>query len=332
MPRILGLGLVALDVVVSEAGERLGAWAGGSCGNVLSILAWLGWEAAPVARLDSGHNAQLVRNDLRRWGVDERWLALGSTTPTPVYIERLSKSSDGSVVHRFDRFCPECGGRLPGYQPVVRNALGPVLDSLEQWQTLYVDRPSAAAVLLAREARERGLLVVFEPSARGAPAHLKAIASSAHIVKYSSDRLTPDDRELIALAAPTLEIETLGASGLRYRRGGDWQLLTPPVVRADDTAGAGDWTSAGLLLGLAERSRPLERLGQRALRETLSFAQALGAWSCNFRGPRGAMEHHTAAQARSATAALLEGDRHTLRRRRPQTATTPSQWACAECR
>jgi sugar/nucleoside kinase (ribokinase family) len=331
VPRVVGIGLVALDVVVDETGARLGAWAGGSCGNVLSILAWHGWQAAPVARLDSEHNGQLVRHDLRRWGVDERWLSLGSQAPTPVYVERLTKKRDGSVVHRFDRFCPECGGRLPPHKPVPRSALAPVLASLAEWQTVYIDRPSAAAALLAHQARESGLLVVFEPSARGTPAHLTAIASDAHIIKYSSERLTDDDRAVIAAAAPALEVETLGASGLRYRRGGDWKTLVAPAVRADDAAGAGDWTTAGLLLALAERSTPVERLAQRDLRQALSFAQALGAWSCKFRAPRGAMEHHSAAQAHRAAVALVAGDRHTLRRRRQRTAVAPSHWACMEC-
>ena len=334
MRRVIGIGLVALDVVIDDTtGERLGAWAGGSCGNVLSILAWIGWDAAPVARLDDERTARLVRDDLRRWNIDERWLSLGSPAPAPVFVERLITGPDGTVTHRFDRFCPLCGRHLPRHQPVTRNAVGPVVDSLETWDVVYIDRPSAAAVLLARHARAEGLLVVFEPSARGTPAHLAAIAVEAHVIKYSADRLTREDRDLIAAAAPAVEIETLGAGGLRYRRsGGAWQALAPVTVQADDTAGAGDWTTAGLLVALAERERPVQRLGANALRDALSFAQALGAWSCRFRGPRGAMERHTPAQARQAAAALLRGDQHTLRRRSQPASAATSPWACESCR
>lgn len=330
--RVIGIGLVALDVVIDEAtDERLGAWAGGSCGNVLTILSWLGWEAAPVARLDRAHNARVVRSDLRRWNVDERWLSLGSPAPAPVYIERFRDGDDGIVAHRFDRLCPACGGRLPRYQPVLRSALGPVIDSLREWDVLYIDRPSAGAVLLARRAREQGLLVIFEPSARGTAAQLAAIAAVADVVKYSADRLTRDDREAIAAAAPALEIETLGVDGLRYRLNGGWEALAPVARQPGDTAGAGDWTTAGLLVGLAERARPIERLSSRAVRETLSFAQALGAWSCRFRGPRGAMERHTAAQARQAAAALLSGERRTPRRTPKEPRFGPLRWVCQSC-
>src|SRR4051794_11649471 len=140
MAGIVGIGLVALDVVVDErSDERLGAWAGGSCGNVLTILSWLGWDAAPVARLADDPNGGIVRADLERFGVDTRWIALGQPMPTPVYIERLCDGPDATVRHRFDRFCPACGGRLPGYQPVTRGSLGPVLDVLGEWEVVYID-------------------------------------------------------------------------------------------------------------------------------------------------------------------------------------------------
>jgi len=329
--RILGIGLVALDVVVDERnGERVGSWAGGSCGNVLSILGWFGWHAAAVARLDSGHNSELVRADLTRWNVDARWLTLGDPVEAPVYIERLRPIGDGTMVHRFDTFCPECGGRLPGYQPVTRAALAPVVESLDEWDVLYIDRPSAGATLLAHEARERGVKVVFEPSARGNGSHLHAIANCADIIKYSSERLTAEDRDTIAAASPALEIETFGARGLRYRRGGDWIRLPAINVEVEDSAGAGDWTTAALLLTLADASRPLERIGQKRMRDALVFAQALAAWSCGFLGPRGGMEHHTTEEVRNACMALLGGNRHTVRRRRRR-ASTGSAWACLGC-
>ena len=51
-PVCAGTGLVALDIVFngdSTVPPRM--WAGGSCGNVLTILSYLGWQAVPLARL-----------------------------------------------------------------------------------------------------------------------------------------------------------------------------------------------------------------------------------------------------------------------------------------
>ena len=60
-PRAFGAGLLALDIVVSADLEMpMRAYAGGTCGNVLAELAYLGWEAFPVARLSDDPAAQRV--------------------------------------------------------------------------------------------------------------------------------------------------------------------------------------------------------------------------------------------------------------------------------
>lgn len=332
MAGVVGMGLVALDVVVDErSDERLGAWAGGSCGNVLAILSWLGWEAAPVARLADDLNGVAVRADLERVGVDTRWLGLGTPAPTPVYIERLFEAPDRTVRHRFDRFCPSCGGRLPGYQAVARNALAPLLGALEAWDVVYIDRPSAAAVTLAEHGRELGKLVVFEPSGRGLERHMSAIAASADIVKYSNDRLTTADRGLIADATPALEIETLGAAGLRFRTLGHWHALPAVPIPVRDSAGAGDWTTAGILHELRRYELAASGLRVRDARVILTFAQALAAWSCRFRAPRGAMEGYSPRQATSAARALIRGTGRGSRVRTHRVRPAVGHWACATC-
>ena len=61
-PKIIGVGLVSLDFVV---GTTVRSWAGGTCGNVLAILAHLGWDAWPVARLDNDAAGALTEVALR---------------------------------------------------------------------------------------------------------------------------------------------------------------------------------------------------------------------------------------------------------------------------
>ena len=47
-PSIFGTGLIALDLVISsDPATPVQSWVGGTCGNVLSILAYLGWDAFP---------------------------------------------------------------------------------------------------------------------------------------------------------------------------------------------------------------------------------------------------------------------------------------------
>ena len=86
-PVAVGSGLIALDVMMDErtdAPPRL--WTGGTCGNVLSILAFLGWKSLPVARLARDAASRLIVRDLKRWGVSTEFLSVGSTAPGPIII------------------------------------------------------------------------------------------------------------------------------------------------------------------------------------------------------------------------------------------------------
>lgn len=94
-----------------------------------------------------------------------------------------------------------------------------------------------------------------------------------------------------------LEVETLGAEGLRYRsrlpkgRTKGWRelhALDPETFK--DAAGSGDWCTAGLLDRVARGGLAGFRatVGEK-LRYALRFGQALASWNCGFEGARGGM-------------------------------------------
>jgi sugar/nucleoside kinase (ribokinase family) len=325
--------LVALDVVTDDGSDEvIGEWAGGSTGNLMAILAFLGWDASPIARLDSGEVSATIKTDLKRWGVNQRWLSLEPTAEAAIYIERLRHDREGAVYHRFERYCPECGARLPGYRPVTIAALEGVLEGIAECDVLFIDRPSPGAVVAAEYAREGGKLVFFEPSARGERRQLESLAQAADIVKYSADRLTSEDREVIAEASPAIEIETLGAEGLRFRTRAKWHKLPAPSTAAKDTAGAGDWTTAGILHELRND------LGKAALtadrmRGVLVTAQAFGAISCRYSGARGMMEHLSSKRVLEIARQLSKTRRHETRQRARSQKTVKSraQFSCRGC-
>jgi len=52
-PKAFGAGLIALDLVLGmDPAAPVKSWTGGTCGNVLSILAFLGWKSFPIARMN----------------------------------------------------------------------------------------------------------------------------------------------------------------------------------------------------------------------------------------------------------------------------------------
>jgi sugar/nucleoside kinase (ribokinase family) len=101
-PRVFGTGLIALDLVLSaDPAAPVRSWAGGTCGNVLSILAYLGWDAFPIARLNSDSASQRVKADMKRWGVKLDFASCPPTTHTPIIIQEIRRGRNGAPTHRF---------------------------------------------------------------------------------------------------------------------------------------------------------------------------------------------------------------------------------------
>src|SRR3954447_14952718 len=91
-PVVLGTGLLALDVVYGAgAQEPIGRWAGGTCGNVLTILSCLGWSTYPVARLGDDLPARVLCKDLATWGVNLDHVTFEAQGSTPVIIQYNQK-------------------------------------------------------------------------------------------------------------------------------------------------------------------------------------------------------------------------------------------------
>ena len=302
-PVVLGMGLVALDVVIVEgSSEPPRYFAGGTCGNVLSILGFLGWDARPISRLGTGGATKHVVEDLERWNVSTRFVTQRENGSTPVIIERLRRSADGTPQHRFSWRCPSCGTHLPGYKPVLATVAQELAHDVKQPAVFFFDRVSRGVLAMAEVCRRTGAVVVFEPSAVAEPELFREAWKLSHVVKYSHERL----RDIADVEfgkqerqAVWLEVETLGAEGLRYRsrlpdaqtRG--WEHARSfPVPSVKDTAGAGDWCTAGLIERLARKgSRGLKVATLAGVRGAFRYAQAASAWNCAFEAPRGGMYH-----------------------------------------
>jgi len=292
-PVIIGTGLIALDIILPDSGD-VHYLAGGTCGNLLAIMSHLGWIAKPISRIGQDRAAQVVKRDLEGWAVDTTYLGVEPIARTPVIVEKLRKDANGIPFHTFSFYCPNCHRRFPSYQPVPLKALTPDIFEQISCQVLFIDRVAPSSVALARKAAEEGAVIYFEPSSRGEDKNFTSLLNLATIVKYSHDRI--DDLGLTRSSSILLEIQTLGRGGIRFRakigefdRG--WNhLQAEPVKQLVDTAGSGDWFSAGLIAALCSKGiSSLRNANNRQILSAMTTGQALAAWNCGFVGARGGM-------------------------------------------
>ncbi len=296
-PKAFGVGLIALDLVMgADPSSPVRSWAGGTCGNVMSILAYLGWDAFPIARMNGDPASERVRADMMRWGVRLDFSNCAPTSHTPIIIQEIRRSRDGTATHRFSWACPRCGQWLPGFKSVTMGAIETVAPHLPGAAVFFMDRLSRAGLSLGAQAAKQGAVVVFEPSGTSDPKLFQEAIQLAHVVKYADQRLATASGAMEAGTNTILEIQTLGAKGLQFRhrlgRGASkWMHLDAVAApRVSDTCGSGDWCTAGLLAKLAVGGQePIRGAGTEGIRDALRYGQALAAWNCAFEGARGGM-------------------------------------------
>lgn len=336
-PKVFGTGLIALDLVMSADPETpVRSWAGGTCGNVLSILAYLGWDAYPIGRMNGDPASQRVKADMKRWGVRLDFASSAPTCHTPIIIQEIRRKRDGTPTHRFSWACPHCGQWLPSYKAITLQAVEAVVPRLAGSAVFFMDRLSRAALTLAGKAAADGAVVVFEPSGKSDPKLFAEAVALAHVVKYADQRLAAVGGVMDDGSATLVEIQTLGASGLRYRhrlgRGvSDWNTLDAiSAPRLADTCGSGDWCTAGLIAKVAETGvSGLKAGGAKGLEAALRYGQTLAAWNCGFEGARGGMYAIDPSRFGTQITALHLGSEEVAKV--PQSAASTKAIACPAC-
>ncbi|AON52323.1 hypothetical protein [Herbaspirillum seropedicae] len=308
-PTILGTGLFALDMVVNPEGELVEAGLGGSAGNVLAILAELGWSTIPVANLGDDKAAKHLINEMTSLKADLRFVKTLSANCTPIIYQHLH-TPKADATHSFSFTCPVCGERhSPSMSQRVTQESGTVIGRVSP-NVYYFDRASALNVELAEHFKNCGALIYFEPSTIGDDCELfSRSVKAAHIVKYADERLA--DLAEFPLDDVAVEICTQGRHGLRFRApslSSDWiqlgALEAPWIV---DTSGAGDWCTAGMLFRLfSDLSFDIRNLTYNQLSHALRFGQSLSALNCMTLGARGLVKSMTGKKITSTGQQLEE--------------------------
>ena len=316
-PTIAGAGFIALDLLLTSTWDqstldrKLRRRAGGTCGNVLAILSFLGHASVPIARLGTDEAADFLISDLKSAGVDCEHVQRDPSGRTPRVVEFLP-DRPGSR-HRFAFTCPMCQRRFPRRSEPLYEQGNESIRSVNP-ALFFFDRAGTNTIRLATGAREKGALVMFEPDSLGTNRNFTEALQLSDIVKYSARRTGQSMEPWLKEVEnkPRLVVETMDGEGLRYmtRRGLSdlsWKHQGPFFVdNPVDQAGAGDWCSAGLISRLLATTAA-ERWRERSVERALAFGQSLAAASVLFEGPRGYLE-------KSSRQTVLRASLSTLRR------------------
>lgn len=291
----LGAGTFPLDnLMVKHADgvvEHINQHVGGTCGNVMSILAWMGWHTLPAARLDDSEAGLLIKADLESYGCDTCYLTNTPDGGTTILDIIHKTGRDGKPKMTLTAHSPR-GGRFVNYRFWTMKQAQTLFDSLDQMpDVFFFDRCAPGNILLAQLFHERGVLVYYEPDEAVDRNFLRAVAAS-DIIKFSNER--HPNVSFTDSYADKLFIQTLNREGLRYRlRGGEWKQLAPICnPHAVDGEGAGDWTTSALIHALGKHGLPrITDLHSTLVEACLMEAQQVASDSVSYLGAKGLIHH-----------------------------------------
>lgn len=298
MHTVVTLGELLIDFVPEENGLPLAAVPafrkapGGAPANVAAAVAKLGGRARFVGKVGDDPFGWFLRAVLEETGVDTRSLLLAPDAKTTLAF--VSLRADGERDFLFYRD--------PGADTLLspEELDGSWLDDAAVFHfgsvSLSAEPARSATREMAERARERGLLVSYDPNLRPAlwpsDAAMREEAASAVAL---ADVVKVSESELDALAGDkgpafffdrgvSLLVITKGEAGCVYHTPHASGTVPGFAVRAVDTTGAGDGFVGGLLVQLAQRAKDRPWEDEAWLRRALRFANAVGALVTTKRG------------------------------------------------
>ena len=162
----VGAGLISLDILLKDDGIRpVSYYVGGTCGNVMMILSYMGWDTYPIARLDNSKYTERLLADMRKYNVNTQYISTENGS-TPVIIQRNIIDKDGHPTHKFE--CRGGNGRFYlNFSSLTKRQAENVLNEIDVVPAVFFfDRVSPAIIDMAKAFKNRGSIIYFEPSCK----------------------------------------------------------------------------------------------------------------------------------------------------------------------
>ncbi len=275
--------------------------AGGAPANVAVGLARLGIRTAFVGKVGRDSFGRFVKNELKRYGVETRWIVGDPKYKTRLAFVAVAKNGDRDFEFwENDPADQHLLGKEIDLDAICRSKIiniGPFL--------LLNAVTKKAAFSIARTAKKRNRWICFDPNIRmslwrdktGAIAIYQTMIRKTNVLRLNEDeaQLLTGEKSLkdavkaLLLMGPQLVVVTKDKKGClfatrKYR--GDVQGFS---VDAADTTGCGDGFLAGLLAGIIRSQKPLDNLSHQNLIDICTTANAVGALVATKQGAIAAM-------------------------------------------
>lgn len=307
---IWGSGLLAIDIVMRHGDTNaFEITAGGTCANVLANLAHVGWKASAKGRIGADSAGRILAAQLGLIGVDISSLTHDERVETPVIVERFGIGNPADPRHRFEWKCPKCESPVPRFRPTPITMLDIGTDPSTVPDIFFFDRPTPGNLRLARQLKNHGVVIMFEPPRLKPEERFELAVELADIVKFADSSNHPDFESW--LPANSLVVVTCGSSGLRFKACGfhgistDWvDMPAFGLSQTLDACGSGDWVTAGMLHGFFAINDMSDDVGSR-LEASLIYGQALAALNCLLPGARGLARVYSHAEISDMVAIVI---------------------------
>lgn len=287
----VGIGFAGIDIIKSD-NELI--MTGGTCGNVMSALASLNWNANIIKNCYNDYWNQFADSLWRLINVNI--VNCGVTNHT---LPRIVEVVDGRNNPHYSS-CPICGTKLIEVSLPSRPRLKSLEIDFSEYDILFYDRIADGTKFLLDMFLEHNKWTFYEPnSVRNYDTWVSNILS-CHIAKFSGDRI-PEifwSRLIEDLNCrkhnTKIVLITHSNNGYSYSIANGEKMTELKRVNVNsfakvvDSTGAGDWLSAGFINMLVKQYKtPIDEIDEQIIIDALSFGHLLAENACTYVGALG---------------------------------------------